>query len=93
MEAQRPDLPESPCPRCYYANQSGRYADRWTPRPEPGMLTNCLNCGQVLRFGDDMVLVRATRDDLRREDPETRRELEEHQSMGRESYRVRHGRR
>lgn len=62
-DATGKELPKSKCPTC------GHILDAATctysnARPRPGDFTVCISCGEILRFGEDMVPGFATVGDM-----------------------------
>lgn len=57
------NIPAQPCPRCQYPQDTAEVPDKPDVQPGPGDVSICLNCGDLLRFNDAMMLVVPTADE------------------------------
>lgn len=51
-----PALPASECPVCRYEMDAATCVEREKAEPSAGDFSVCLNCGEMLRFNDILVL-------------------------------------
>jgi len=57
-------LPSSTCPDCGYVMDAATAVSRKDATPKPGDASLCLKCGALLRFADDLTLIRGDFDGL-----------------------------
>lgn len=69
-------IPESACPYCGLALDRATYYFG-EKAPTPGMLTMCIDCGELSEFGPDLRLRPASTDTLARGDPDEIKVLRE----------------
>lgn len=68
-------LPESACPFCGH-KMDHAFSTQTDNPPTPGDFSLCIRCGRVLRFAEDMTLLKVEREEMETLDTETLLELE-----------------
>ena len=65
------NLPASTCPHCGYELDAASNADGTDQQPEPGAISLCIKCQEILEFDEDLQLIAATEETLDSIDDET----------------------
>lgn len=86
LDAKGRPLPVVNCPVCGHIFDSATLAGKGDQRPGPGDYSMCIECGEVLRFDDNMVERRADLNDMLelQKDPQLLREFDIAQKLLRE---------
>lgn len=60
------DMPDANCPKCSRVLSRAVCADAPGVKPGPGDFTNCIYCGALLEFAEDLSLIFATDETLKK---------------------------
>lgn len=74
-------LPPSACPSCGHLMDAAMCISKPAGRPEPGDLSLCLKCGEILVYADQLKLRTAELNDLMRLDKKRGRRLSRAQTL------------